>query len=113
MTMKRSKHLGVYHNSDNDKPYRVAIKKYIHNKPSYTNVGYFDQEESAAWVYNVYALTTFGSGATVNKVDLTDEIEAEVETYADTRPGFVHLVTEATRLIEMHGDKIRVNQHGQ
>jgi hypothetical protein len=108
----QSVYLGVYDSDKTEKPYRVAIRRFINNKPHYTNVGYFITEETAAWVYNVYALCAFGVGAIINDVEVTDQIEDEIEEYASNRGGFYTMMTEATRVTETHGDKIRINQHG-
>jgi hypothetical protein len=108
----QSKYLGVYNNDSKEQPYRVAIRRYINNKPHYTNVGYFALEATAAWIYNVYALCAFGEGAVINDVDVTDEVEHEIEHYAANRGGFHTLMREATRLTETHGDKIRISNHG-
>jgi hypothetical protein len=112
MMKERSRHRGVYHNNDTAQPYRVAIKTYTNGEGTYNNVGYFDLEDTAAWVYNVYALCAFGASAKINDVDVTDEIEEEVEQYARYTQGFKTLMREATRITETHGDKIRTNQDG-
>jgi hypothetical protein len=112
VSTNQSRYLGVYNSDREEEPYRVAIRRYINNKPQYTNVGYFKSEITAAWIYNIYALNAFGVGAVINDVEVTHEIEQEIDEYAETRGGFHTLMTEATRVTETHGDKIRINQHG-
>ena len=109
--MKRSRHLGVYNNSDTDQPFRVAIKRYINDKPHYQNVGYFDTEDAAACVYNIYALCSFGKGAVLNNVEVTDEVELEILEYLSTRPGFLGMIEQATNVMEQENVQIRVNKH--
>ena len=93
--MKRSKYLGVYHNFDNDLPYRVAIKRFVNGIPKYTHCGYFHTEKAAAFVFDVYAITTFRTGAVLNVVSLNEQEAEEVNRYKDTNPDFCKRAEDA------------------
>jgi hypothetical protein len=106
---ERSRHLGVYYNYDNSKPYRVAIMRRVNGKKTYRNEGYFDHENTAAWVYNIHALCAFGKGAIVNDVDFTNDVEEEMTEYLDHRPAFMDMFEQATEIAEQYKDEIRIN----
>ena len=110
--MTRSKYIGVYDNnhipSNKDHPYRMAIKIYRNGNPEYTNHGYFKLEETAAFVYNIYAIGTFGKGAVINDVEFSDEVEKEVELYSDTKEGFQTILNRALTVLDENGTDITV-----
>jgi len=111
--MSQSQYIGVYENrhapTQKTKPYRVALKRYVNSKPEYTNIGYFNTEAAAAYVYNIYALNTFGKGAVINKLDITDDIEEELEEFIQEKAGIEVLVERAIELIEAHGHEIKTH----
>ena len=109
----QSKYLGVYNNNyfpTKDKyPYRIAVKRFIDDRREYLNFGHAKTEEAAAYIYNVYALTTFGRGAVLNDVEFTPEVELEVEYYSERTPGFKELVEQSLEVLSKHGTEIKVN----
>lgn len=111
--MPFSKYLGVYENrhvpSNATLPYRVALKRYVNSTPEYTDIGRFKLEESAAFVFNVYSITTFGKGAVINEVDLTEEMEQEIEDFANKTKGFRELVDKVIDIVNKHGTEITVH----
>lgn len=109
MSKARSKHVGVYHNYDNNKPYRVALRRMVNGKPIYRNLGYFQNEGTAAWVYNVHALCAFGKGAVINDIEESNEVEEEMTEYLDHRPAFMDLFEQATEIAEQYKDELRIN----
>ena len=90
---QRSEYLGVYNVAadkvEDGKVFRVAIKLKDRktSKFSWFNVrDQFASEKSAARVYNAYAISFFGKGAILNKVEGTPEELQEVKTYFAAKP---------------------------
>lgn len=114
--MSRSKYLGVYDNkhvpSNQEHPYRVAIKRFINGNPEFSNYGYFKLEETAAYIYNIYAIGIFGKGAVINEVAFSDEIEKEIVRYAKEKEGFQSMLDKALVVLEKHGTEITVHING-
>lgn len=110
-----SRYLGVYDNkytpTQEEFPYRVAIKRFVNGMPEYTNIGYFQREDTAGFIYNVYALTTFGKGAVINDIEMSDQLELEVLDYANNEEGFDRLLIRVDDVLEEHGHLIKVHSY--
>jgi hypothetical protein len=107
----RSKYVGVYRNAIkyDRKRYRVAIKKYQNEEVTYTDVGKFNNEITAAWVYNIHAVHIFGTGAVVNDVD-PDMMDAkEYEDFRSKNPKFRAIETEVENFLDT--TQIRLRTH--
>ena len=112
--MERPEYLGVYNNNyaltQEEYPFRVAIKRYINGEAEFTNYGYFQTVETAAYVYNIYALSIFGKGAVINDVEPSVDIELEVAGYCNEHPEFCDTIDQATSVLEAHGQDIKIHR---
>ena len=106
----KSKYLGVYRNnyapSRDEFPWRAALKRYVNSKPEYTNIGYTRTEESAGCLYNIFALSTFGKGAIINDIDMTEEIEEEMNELIEHIDGFSEVIERSIAVLEEFGPDI-------
>lgn len=96
------KYIGVYKNNTEKyggKAYRVAIKTYKDGKAHYQNYDSFDHEGTAAWVYNVHALCTFGPNAVINNLEIEPHEEREFDTYVVLNDEFYKLFLKAEKII--------------
>lgn len=111
--MERSTYLGVYNNNyhatQEEYPYRVAIKRYVNGKAEYTNHGYFKREDTAAYIYNILALATFGKGAVINDIQSSMSIEEDVLIYCKEHREFEYTIDQATDVAEAYGHEIQVH----
>lgn len=111
--MTKAKYLGVYENrhklTQDALPYRVAIKRYINGEPEYRDIGKFRSAETSAFIFNIYALNTFGKSTVINDVDLTDSMEVEIKEYAQRAPEFSSLVDHAIEIVEQNREALRLH----
>lgn len=113
--MGRSKYLGVYTNkykpTCKEYPYRVSLKRYTDSTPIYTDIGLFKTEETAANIYNIYALHSFGKGAIINDLPLSQETREEMQAFFDSVAHSDELLTQAMKTLKEHGGEIKINHH--
>ena len=114
--MERSTYLGVYNNNyhatQEEYPYRVAIKRYVKGIAEYTNKGYLKREDTAAYIYNIYVLSIFGKGAVINDIEPSEEIDKEIREYCKNYPDFGDFIDEATDVLEAYGQDIQIYKCG-
>jgi len=112
--MERSRYLGVYTNkykpTCKEFPYRVSVKRYSNNVATYTDIGFFKTEETAANIYNIYALDTFGKGAVINDIPLSEETREEMQLYFDNTYGSNEILFHAMQILEKYTTEIQVNK---
>ena len=100
------RYLGVYENRSNqtkkEYPYRVAVKDFKGRRhtPTYTNRGLHPTADIAAWIYNIYALSEFGTRAQLNRAPFTFSTEKYLEYWVKEDPDFELALSKALGILE-------------
>ena len=107
-----TKYLGVYINkykpTHSQYPFRVAIKRYINGVAHFTNIGYFEYEDTAAFIYNVHALLLFKQGAVINDVPISDRMQEEVVQHSKDNPNFCQKILDAEQIVIEHAEELHI-----
>ena len=105
--------MGVYRNiSKYDRnQYRVAIKTFNSlGVPEFKDIATFNNEITAACIYNIYAVEAFGLGAVVNDVDPDLMDTEEYNKHKRRFPKFEVLEQTVLEILESHTGRIKTHK---